>query len=89
MHGLCPHQPFPLLKGMLVGDAVKCGYHGMVLGSDGRCVHVPWYEPARREYRVKTYVLVEREGRVWIWMSSRRAADDAELRSECVRIPAR
>ena len=26
--GRCPHRRFPMVRGELVGDALRCGYHG-------------------------------------------------------------
>lgn len=69
MGNRCPHRFAPLHLGRRVGDAVQCGYHGLVFGSDGRCTanpqvsgHVP------QGTRVKSYPLIERHGLLWIWM---------------------
>ena len=69
MGNRCPHRFAPLHLGRRVGDAVQCGYHGLVFGSDGRCTanpqlggHVP------KGTGVKSYPLVERHGLLWIWM---------------------
>lgn len=35
----CPHRFVPLGRGKRVGDTLRCGYHGLGFGADGRCVH--------------------------------------------------
>ena len=37
----CPHRNLPLSEGRLVGDALECGYHGMVFDCSGACTHLP------------------------------------------------
>jgi vanillate O-demethylase monooxygenase subunit len=37
----CPHRLVPLSVGKRVGDTVQCGYHGTVVGADGRCLRIP------------------------------------------------
>ena len=70
----CAHRNLPLSEGRLVGDAVECGYHGMVFDCDGVCTHVPGMETPPDWARVRRYPVAERNGWLFIWMGE---ADDA------------
>lgn len=70
----CPHRNFPLSKGELIGDTIQCGYHGLVFGPDGRCVHAPGQDRAPASASIKAYPVEERSGIVWIWMGDAGAA---------------
>src|SRR5207237_5783962 len=37
----CPHRSAPLSKGKLIGDTLRCGYHGMRYDVTGKCVLIP------------------------------------------------
>ena len=37
----CAHRRLPLSAGRLNGDAVECGYHGLVYDCTGSCIKVP------------------------------------------------
>jgi vanillate O-demethylase monooxygenase subunit len=77
--GTCPHRHFPLAKGCLVGDSIRCGYHGLTFDASGRCVHIPSQDKVPPAFAVRHYPVVERGGSVWIWMGSSDAADPALL----------
>jgi len=40
-HDRCPHRYAPLRLGRLAKGGVQCGYHGLVFGSTGACIHNP------------------------------------------------
>lgn len=75
MADLCRHRLLPLSLGKLDGDAVVCGYHGFTYGSDGRCTRIPGREQVSRNFRVRTYPVVERHRFVWVWMGEPTLAD--------------
>lgn len=88
MSNRCPHRLFPLSKGTLKGDAVQCGYHGFVFGSNGRCVHMPVQDRIPSSMQVRDYPVAEHMGWVWIWMGDPALADPAKLpRPRCVTEP--
>jgi vanillate O-demethylase monooxygenase subunit len=37
----CPHRYAPLSKGTLIGDVLRCGYHGLCYDTSGKCVQIP------------------------------------------------
>ena len=77
LHDRCPHRSLPLSKGELIGDQIRCGYHGMTFDASGRCVAIPGYTKAPDGVCVRQYPLVERWGWLWIWMGDEADADDA------------
>ena len=34
----CCHRAAPLSRGEVVGDALRCGYHGLVFDAGGQCI---------------------------------------------------
>jgi phenylpropionate dioxygenase-like ring-hydroxylating dioxygenase large terminal subunit len=72
----CAHRRFPLSRSQLMGDSIRCGYHGFTYGADGRCLAVPGGEPGA--IGVRSYPAVERGPWVWIWTGrDGDAADEA------------
>ena len=37
----CAHRYAPLSKGALIGDTLRCGYHGLCYDTTGKCVQIP------------------------------------------------
>ncbi|MDB5410396.1 MAG: uncharacterized protein JWL84_5308 [Rhodospirillales bacterium] len=50
----CPHRMAPLSRGLLVGDTLQCGYHGLRFDRAGTCVHNPHPGPTPSAARVKS-----------------------------------
>jgi len=73
----CWHRLLPLSKGRLDGDDVVCGYHGLVYGPHGRCVHMPSQETINPAACVRSYPVIERHRFVWLWMGDPALADPA------------
>jgi phenylpropionate dioxygenase-like ring-hydroxylating dioxygenase large terminal subunit len=71
----CPHRSLPLSRGQLVGDTLRCGYHGLEFGPDGRCTFVPGQTLVPPRARARAYPVVERHNLVWIWMGDAGKAD--------------
>lgn len=75
----CPHRHAPLHLGKVDGDDIRCGYHGAVFGSDGRCVRVPSQRAVPPRARIRSYPAVERHGWVWVWMGAVERADEGSI----------
>jgi phenylpropionate dioxygenase-like ring-hydroxylating dioxygenase large terminal subunit len=75
----CPHRYAPLSKGFLIGDTLRCGYHGMTYDLEGKCVYIPGQDRIPPKAKVKTYPIVERYRCVWIWMGDPEKADPARV----------
>lgn len=72
----CPHRYLPLSKGRRVGDALRCGYHGMEFDATGRCTLIPGQEKIPAAASVQRYPAVARHGFVWVWLGSAELADE-------------
>jgi phenylpropionate dioxygenase-like ring-hydroxylating dioxygenase large terminal subunit len=79
MEDVCPHRSLPLSMGELVGDRLRCGYHGLEFQADGKCVYIPCQEHIPPIWRTKTYPLVERWRWIWIWMGDANLADEHKI----------
>ncbi|HWU02297.1 MAG TPA: aromatic ring-hydroxylating dioxygenase subunit alpha [Novosphingobium sp.] len=73
----CVHRAMPLSRGPVVGEAIRCPYHGLEFGGDGRCTRIPAQDQIPATARVPRYPLVERQGLLWIWMGDPDMADEA------------
>lgn len=77
LHNRCAHRSYPLSKGHLEGDNLRCGYHGLVFNSCGNCVEIPSQEAPPRGVAVRAYAVAERPPFVWVWMGDPQTADES------------
>lgn len=75
----CCHRALPLSLGAVVGDNLRCGYHGLVFEPGGACIQVPGQTAIPPGARVRAFPLVERYGWIWIWMGDPERADPGAL----------
>ena len=75
----CPHRKLPLSKGLLKGDVLECGYHGLTFDCTGTCVKSPTQDRIPPAARVHSYPVVDRWGFVWIWMGNPDNADEEKI----------
>jgi len=73
----CCHRQMPLSKGWLEGEAVRCGYHGLLFDPQGKCIEIPGQANVPPRARVNTYPTVEKYGWVWVWPGEASEADPA------------
>ncbi len=71
----CCHRALPLSMGQVIGDEIRCGYHGLRYDATGQCVDVPGQSTIPPGARVACYPVVERHRMVWIWMGDAALAD--------------
>lgn len=72
----CAHRRFPLSKSHLIGDTIRCGYHGFTFDTGGHCIFAPGTK-GPRSFGVRKYPAVERGLWVWVWMGDPEKADPA------------
>ncbi|MBS0284916.1 MAG: Rieske 2Fe-2S domain-containing protein, partial [Proteobacteria bacterium] len=41
MRDACPHRLLPLSMGIKEGDAIRCRYHGLLIGPGGTAIEMP------------------------------------------------
>jgi 3-ketosteroid 9alpha-monooxygenase subunit A len=62
------------------GESIRCPFHGWRYGPDGRCNDIPYSDqrpPAAA--RIKTYLVTERAGIIWMWHDEEGGEPDHEL----------
>ena len=73
----CCHRQAPLSMGKLIGNIVKCPYHGLEFEPSGKCVKIPSQDRIPPSAKVKSYPLVEKNHWIWLWMGDPAKADPA------------
>jgi vanillate O-demethylase monooxygenase subunit len=77
LEDFCPHRGAPLSLGALREDGrLVCGYHGLVMGGDGKCVGMPGQ---RVRPTIKSFPAVERYGFVWVWPGEKKLAEGTRI----------
>jgi phenylpropionate dioxygenase-like ring-hydroxylating dioxygenase large terminal subunit len=71
----CAHRWAPLSLGRIEGDDLRCMYHGLKFGPDGRCLEIPRQNAIAKSPPVTAYPSVERHRFVWVWMGDAARAD--------------
>lgn len=79
MEDRCCHRHAPLSRGVLESDGLRCGYHGLKFGNDGRCVDVPGQERIPDTLRVRAYPVLEHKDMVFVWLGDPARAGAANL----------
>jgi phenylpropionate dioxygenase-like ring-hydroxylating dioxygenase large terminal subunit len=75
----CVHRQAPLSRGRREGDGLRCGYHGLRFGPDGRCTEIPGTAAIPRRARVRRFPAVMHRRWVMAWMGDEATADPARL----------
>src|SRR5262245_59540649 len=73
------HRAMPLSQGEVIGNAIRCEYHGMVFDGSGRCIEIPNQKLIPAAARVRSFPVAERDDLVWIWMGEPEKADTGEI----------
>ncbi|HKR38299.1 MAG TPA: aromatic ring-hydroxylating dioxygenase subunit alpha [Paraburkholderia sp.] len=79
----CPHRFAPLHQGKVIGDSIRCPYHGLQFGADGKCVDNPCGNGLiPRSATVPTFTLRELDGIVWLWHGAQEPDESKIVRYE-------
>ena len=73
----CAHRRYALSQGTLLGDDVRCDYHGLVFNPDGACIRIPGQEKVPPQICNRSLKLVEKHRWVWAWMGDADKADES------------
>lgn len=63
----CCHRSVPLSCGMLEGNAIRCGYHGLLYDAVGACIEIPGQVKIPGKARVTAYPALIRDEIIWVW----------------------
>lgn len=75
----CCHRGAALSVGRVVERGLQCGYHGLIFGADGICVHIPGQDQIPSTAKVRSYPIVEQDDLAWIWMGPPEEADPGKI----------
>jgi vanillate O-demethylase monooxygenase subunit len=78
LEDFCPHRGAPLSLGFMRDGRLVCGYHGLQMGSDGKCAGMPGQRVGGFP-SIRRYPAVERYGFVWVWPGDPALADPATI----------
>ena len=66
----CVHRLAPLSLGRCEGDRLRCMYHGLLFGPDGKVVEIPGQELVPSHARVRSYPVRDEAPFVWVWLGA-------------------
>ena len=78
LEDFCPHRGAPLSLGQVCEGQLVCGYHGLVMGEEGKTVAMPG-QRVQAFPCIKRFAVVERHGFVWVWPGDQQQADPAKI----------
>lgn len=78
LEDFCPHRGAPLSLGFVRAGELVCGYHGLVMGCEGRATAMPAQRVAAFP-AIRAFPVLERHGFIWVWPGDPTLADPAKL----------
>jgi len=75
MEDRCPHRHAAMSLGRKEGDSLRCMYHGLKFGPDGRCTEIPGQAAIPDRVAIRVFPVVERDNWIWVWMGAPDKAD--------------
>jgi vanillate O-demethylase monooxygenase subunit len=68
LENACPHRFAPLEYGIVLGEHIKCRYHGLEFNSGGCCSKDPSGKKPPKAMKVKSYPVEEKHGMLFVWI---------------------
>jgi vanillate O-demethylase monooxygenase subunit len=78
LEDFCPHRGAQLSLGTVCEGNLVCGYHGLVMGCEGKTVSMPG-QRVQGFPRIRAYPVVEKYGFIWVWPGDAGQADPAKI----------
>jgi renierapurpurin 18,18'-hydroxylase len=72
----CAHRQVPLHLGVVVGETIRCGYHGWAYDCAGKCIDVPYLGRERLPNGVRSYPVREIDGLIFIFSGNPKLAQE-------------
>ncbi len=64
----CPHLGAHLgVEGRVVGESIRCPFHGWRFGKEGMCEEIPYCEDIPERARIRTWHTQEKNGEIYVW----------------------
>jgi phenylpropionate dioxygenase-like ring-hydroxylating dioxygenase large terminal subunit len=79
MDAYCPHMGAHLAEGNVVGNEIRCMFHGWEFNRDGECTKIPCLDEPIQVKPIKTYTTCERYDLIWIWTGDEAPAPFPEV----------
>jgi phenylpropionate dioxygenase-like ring-hydroxylating dioxygenase large terminal subunit len=64
----CPHLGANLgVDGRVVGESIRCPFHGWRFGKEGKCEEIPYCEEIPERACIRTWHVQEKNGEIYVW----------------------
>ncbi|MGB3929264.1 MAG: aromatic ring-hydroxylating dioxygenase subunit alpha, partial [Sphingobium sp.] len=73
------HHLAPLSLGRIEEAGIRCMYHGLLFADDGTCREISGQDRIPAKARVRVFLVIERDGWIWVWPGDPQLADEALL----------
>ena len=76
----CPHLGAHLgVEGRVVGESIRCPFHGWRFGKEGMCEEIPYCEDIPERARIRTWHTQEKNGEIYVWFHPENTGPQWEL----------
>jgi phenylpropionate dioxygenase-like ring-hydroxylating dioxygenase large terminal subunit len=76
----CPHLGAHLgVGGVVVGDTIRCPFHGWRWGGDGACAEIPYAKRVPAGAKARAFPMLERNGMIFVWHDAHGRAPSWEI----------